>query len=221
MKEEIVEKNTDIEEVISKSEQFIEQNQKKIIIVVAAVLVVVLAFFGLKKWYFQPRQIEAAEEMFAAENWFDQDQYQLALDGNEQFLGFNDVMSQYRCTKSGKLARYYAGICNLRLGNYEEAVKLLKSYKGKDTYTKVLSVVLQGDAQLELGNKAEALKCYEKAISQSNDFIVTPHSLFKAGLILREEGKNEKALDYFNRIKTEYPESTEWSTIDKYIALCQ
>ena len=53
--------------VITRSEEFIEKNQKNIIIVVIAIVVVILAIFGLRKWYFQPRETRAAEEMFAAE----------------------------------------------------------------------------------------------------------------------------------------------------------
>ena len=66
MENQVEEKNTNMGSVISRSEQFIEKNQKTLIIVVAAIVVVVLAFFGLRKWYFQPREVRAAEEMFAA-----------------------------------------------------------------------------------------------------------------------------------------------------------
>ena len=76
MEKQIEEKNTEMGSVITRSEEFIQKNQKNIIICVAAVLVVVLAVFGLRKWYFQPREVRAAEEMFAAEQWFAQGDYE-------------------------------------------------------------------------------------------------------------------------------------------------
>lgn len=220
-KEQNEEKNLEIGDVITKSELFIEKNQKTIIIVVAAILVVVLAFFGLRKWYFQPRQVQAAEEMFAAENYFDNGQYELALKGNDQFLGFEDVISDYGCTKAGKLAKYYAGICELNLGNYESAIKYLKSYKGKDTFTKVEAVMLIGDAELEQGNTDAAIKQYLKAAKMEDNFVTAPTALFKAGMAYMMSGNNAKAVDCFKQIKAKYPESTEWNEVDKYLAFAE
>lgn len=221
MKEVNEEKNLEIGEVISKSELFLEQNKKTIIIALVAVLVVVFAIFGLRKFYFQPRQVEAAEQMFAAENWLAQDQYQLALEGNEEFLGFADVADQYGCTKAGRLAKYYAGICQLNLGNYQEALNYLKSYKGKDTFTKAQAIVLCGDACREMGNLKEAISYYEKASKTNTNFVVTPHALVKAGVAYLADNNAAKALDCFKQVKENYPESTEWRDIDKYIALAE
>lgn len=219
-KEQNEEKNLEIGEVITKSELFIEKNQKTIIIVVAAILFIVVAFFGLRKWYFQPRQERAAEEMFAAENLFDNGQYELALNGNDKYLGFVDVIDDYGCTKAGKLAKYYAGICEMQLGNYESAIKYLKSYKGKDTFTKVESVILIGDAELELGNTDAAIKQYLKAAKMEDNFVTAPTAYFKAGMTYLMNGKNSDAVDCFKKIKN-YPESTEYNEVDKYIAYAE
>ena len=70
MEKKIEEKNTEMGNVISRSEEFIKKNQKTLTIVLVAVLVVLIAIFGLRKWVFQPRETRAAEEMYAAEQWF-------------------------------------------------------------------------------------------------------------------------------------------------------
>lgn len=221
MKEANEEKNLEIGEVISKSELFLEQNKKTITIVVAAILVVVLAVFGLKRFYFEPRQARAAEEMFMAENLFGQGDFQTALDGNEQFLGFADVAKQYGCTKCGRLAKYYAGRCEIELGNYQEAINYLKSYKGKDTFTKSLATMLCGDAAYELGNMKDAISYYEQAAKSGSNFMVAPCALRKAGTAYLHENNGEKARACFQQIKDNYPESVEWRDIDTYIALAE
>lgn len=221
MEKQIEDKNTEMGNVITRSEEFIQKNQKTLIIAVIAVLVVILAIFGLRRWYFQPRENRAAEEMFAAEQWFAQGDFQKALDGDDTYRGFGNIADNYNGTKAGNLARYYAGICNLRLGNFDDAASWLKKYKGRDTYTRPLAKIALGDAEMELGNIKEAVNNYMKAAEMEDNFVTTPTALFKAGMGYMMLGINDKALECFNKVKHNYPESTEWSEIDKYISLAE
>ena len=41
--------------------------------------------------------------------------------------------------------------------------------------------------------------------------------LLKAGQVAEEMGNKDKALDFYKKIKDQYPESAEASDIDKYI----
>ena len=207
--------------VITRSEEFIQKNQKTIIICVVAILVVVLAIFGLRKWYFQPREVRAAEEMYAAEQWFQQGDFDKALNGDDTFRGFLSVIDKYGCTKAGNLAKYYAGIANLRLGNYDEAIKWLGKYNGKDTFTKPIAIMAEGDAEMELGNTDKAVSLYIKAANADDNYITAPTALFKAGLGYLVMGDNAKALDCFKSVKQKYPEATEWQEIDKYIGIAE
>ncbi len=221
MEKQFEEKNTEMGSVITRSEEFIQKNQKTIIIAVVAVLIVILAIFGLRRWYFQPREDRAASEMFAAEQWFAQGDFQKALDGDDTYRGFLAVADSYSGTKAGNLARYYAGICNLRLGNFDEAARWLKKYNGKDTFTRPLAKIALGDAEMELGNTKQAVDNYMKAANMEQNFVTAPTALFKAGMGYMILGDNTKALDCFKQVKQNYPESTEWSDIDKYIALAE
>lgn len=215
------EKNTEMGNVITRSEEFIQKNQKTLIIIVAAILVVILAIFGLRKWVFQPREVRAAEEMFAAEQWFAQGDFDKALNGDDTFRGFLSVADSYSGTKAGKLARYYIGAAYLQQGNFDEAISWLKKYNGKDTFTRPLATMMLGDAYIEQGNAQEAAKCYTKAAKQDNNYLTAPTALFKAGMAYLMLEDNNKALDCFNQVKHNYPESTEWTEIDKYIALAE
>lgn len=221
MEKQIEEKNTEMGNIITRSEEFIQKNQKIITIVVVAVVLVVLAVFGLRKFYFQPRETHAAEEMFAAEQWFAQGDYEKALNGDDTFRGFLSVIDKYGCTKAGNLAKYYAGAANLHMGNYEEAIHWLKKYNGKDTFTRPLAEIMLGDATMELGNAAEAAKYYTKAAAMEDNAVTAPTALFKAGLAYLTINDKKAAVDCFKQIKQKYPESTEWQDIDKYIAIAE
>lgn len=221
MEKQLEEKNTEMGNVITRSEEFIQKNQKTLIIVVAAILVVILAIFGLRKWYFQPRETRAAEEMFAAEQWFAQGDFDKALNGDDTYRGFLSVADNYKCTKAGNLARYYAGAAYLHQGNFDEAIHWLKKYKGKDTFTRPLAEMMLGDAYIEQGNASEAATCYTKAAAMSDNFLTAPTALYKAGMAYLMVDNNAKALECFQKVKNNYPESTEWTEIDKYIALAE
>ena len=222
MKEENVEQSNGLGNVITKSEAFIEKNQKNIIIVVAAIVIVVLGYFGLKKFYFQPREAEAMEEMFVAENWFANDMFEQALNGNDDNLGFAGIIDDYSCTKAGNLARYYAGACALRMGKYQDAINYLKKYKGKDTFTTILATMMTADAELELGNTEKAIKLYEKVVKdQPDNFVTAPTALSKAGRAYLMLNQNDKAKACFEQIKKDYPESTERQDVDKYIGYAE
>ena len=127
MKEQNEEKNLEVSGVIAKTEQYIEKNKKTLITIACAIVVVALGIWAYISLVAQPRQERAAESMYAAEQWFNEGNFETALNGNDDFMGFNEVIDKYGCTKSGRLAKYYAGICQLNLGKYQEAINLLQN----------------------------------------------------------------------------------------------
>ena len=221
MKENHEENNLEIKEVVNKTEDFIVRNQRTLIIAVSGILIIILGYFGLKKFYFEPREKNAAEMAFGAENYFGQGNYELALKGDGRFLGFIDIIDEYSSTKTGNLAKYYAGISCLKLGQFEDAASYLTSYKGKDAFVKILAIINAGDAYMELGNTSEAISMYEKASKFTTNEVTAPYALFKLGLVYYANQEPQKALDAFNLIKTNYPNATEARELDKYIALVE
>lgn len=215
------ENSSNFTEVLSKSEQFLEQNKKTIITCVVVLALIVVAIFGLRRYYFQPREVEASEEMFVAENLFAQGLFEQALNGDSVSLGFLDIIDSYGRTKAGNLARYYAGICQLQLGQYDEALTLLKKYKGRDLLTKAEAEMLCGDAEAELEHYSEALRHYEKAAEMNANLIVTPTARMKAAQVLIHEGEYGRAVELLKSIRREFPESTEANEADKFIGYAE
>lgn len=207
-----------IESTLGKTEMFIEKNRNTIMVVLGIIIVVVLAIFGVKKFIFEPREAEAQTAIFHAEQLFENDDYATALNGDGNNAGFMDIINEYGGTKTGNLARYYAGICYLNTGDYNNAIKYLGEFKGKDQIVKPLATGAMGDAYLELENAAEAAKCYEKAAKESANSFTSPMFLMKAGLAYEMVEDYQKALEMYKIIKAEYPNSNEGFSIEKYIA---
>lgn len=207
-----------VEEALSKTEYFIEKNQKVLTIIIGIIVVAVLVFFGFKRFYMAPREQEAKEQMYMAEKYFETDSLHLALNGDGMYPGFLEIIEDYKMTKGANLSKYYAGICYLKLGNFEEAIDYLKSFKGKDQIVGPMAKGALGDAYFELGQQAEAADYYiEAADSHENEF-TSPIFLMKAGWTFEILKDYKKALSSYERIKLEFPSSTEAREIDKYIA---
>jgi tetratricopeptide (TPR) repeat protein len=210
-----------VEEAFSKTEQFIEKNQKVILIVVAALIVIVLGFFGFRRYYIAPRQSEAQSQMFMAEKYFELDSLNKALNGDGNYLGFLDIIDQYSMTKASNLSKYYAGICYLKLGKFDQALEYLKKFNGKDEAVGPMATGAIGDAYMELNQTDEAISYYVKAAEQKTNEFTTPLFYMKAGMAYQIQQNYPKALEYYHKIKDDYPRSYEGTEVDKYIAFAE
>jgi len=206
-----------VEEALSKTEKFIESNQKLLTIVIGGVVVLVLAFFGINRFYMTPREQEAKEQMFMAERYFEIDSLNLALNGDGMYPGFLEIIDDYRWTKSANLSKYYAGICYLKLGNAEEAAGYLKSFKGKDEIIGPMARGALADAYMELGESSKAVSSYLSAAKMRKNDLTTPLFLMKAATAYETMNEFKKALPLYDQIKKEFPNSVEAREIEKYI----
>ncbi len=206
---------------------FFEKNKKMITYGGGAILAIV-AIFSFYKFYWLPGQeAEANNEMYIAQSFFEKDSFNLALNGNVQvqtgngqvtMVGFRDLADNYSATKIGNLANYYAGICLLRTGKFEEAIEYLQKFDGNDEMVAPMALGATGDAYMELNNVDEAVKFYLKAADKSTNNFTTPIYLKKAGFAYEQKANYTEALAAYERLKSEYSKSTEARDIDKYIA---
>lgn len=208
----------ELESALTRTEQFIEDNQKIISYVVGGIILVVAAYLGFNKFYLQPKEKDAQSQMFMAENYFEKDSFNLALNGDGNYLGFLDIIDNYGITKSSNLAKYYSGICYLHLGQYEDAIDYLSDFSTDDIILKPIAEGAIGDAYMELGDQDKALSQYKKSISSNANKFTTPIYMLKAAKLLESNEELGDALKLYKQIKSDYPESTEARNIDKYIA---
>ncbi len=208
----------EVGEAISKTEQFIENNQQKIIKVTGIIFATIILVIGIKNFYLKPLENEAQSEMFMAELYFQKDSFNLALNGDGEYLGFLDISNDFSLTKSGNLANYYAGLCFLHLDDYENAISYLKDFSSNDIIISSLALGCIGDAYVELGDNEKALKYYKNAVNNSDNQFTSPRYLFKQAMIYESQQEYSKALKIYNLIKDEYKNSNEATGIEKYIS---
>jgi tetratricopeptide (TPR) repeat protein len=206
-----------VEIALTRTEKYIEDNRKSLTIIIVAIAVVVGGYFGYKKFYLEPKETEAQSEMFVAERYFEQDSFKLALEGDGQNLGFLTIIDDYGFTKSANLSNYYAGICYLRLGKFQDAIDNLEQFDGNDRLVAPVALGATGDAYIELGNLKKGVKYYEKAAALNKNSMTSPIYLLKAGYVYEELKDNKNALKVYETIKYQYPTSDEARDIDKYI----
>ncbi|MDF2448319.1 MAG: hypothetical protein K0R26_823 [Bacteroidota bacterium] len=208
-------------------EFFYEKNKKAINYAGVAILAIA-AIFSFYKFYWLPgEEKEANNEVFFAQSYFEKDSFLVALNGGvsvrtsegpKTMMGFKEIAENYSATKTGKLANYYAGICLLRTGKFEEAIGYLENYDLKDEMVAPVAIGAIGDANMELNKVDDAIKYYLKAAEQSTNNFTTPLFLKKAAFAYEQKANYPEALAAYERLKNEYSKSSEAREIDKYIA---
>lgn len=207
-----------VENALSKTEHYIEENQKSLTIIVMAIIIIVGGYLGYKRFVMSPKEKEAQSQMWMAEQYFARDSFNLALNGDGNYLGFLDIIEEYGITKSANLANYYAGISYLHLGEFETAIEYLKQFESDDKMVAPVAYGAIGDAYVELEDLDEALIFYKKAVNSSENEFTTPIYLMKVGFVHEQNGDYDKALEAYKRIEKEFPNTAEGRQIEKYIA---
>ena len=207
-----------VETALSKTEQFIEDNQKILIIAISAIVLVVLGYIAFNRYIMEPREEEARSQMFAAEQYFARDSFNLALNGTGNEFGFLQIIDEYGMTKSANLANYYAGICYLHLGQFEEAIDYLNNFSSDDQLIAPIAFGATGDAYSELGNNKDAAKFYKKAGEISENQFTSPIYLMKAGKSFEAMEDYKNAYKIYKSLKEKFPKSTEARNVDKFIS---
>lgn len=237
-KEEQVEKESTTAEVFesldqgaSKTEAWVSKNQTYVIGAVAAIAFGVLAFLAYQQLILNPKENEAASEIYQAQLFFDDaiessgkvrdSLFSLSLDGGRGKLGVLDVASNYSGTKTASLAHYYAGISYLNLGDYKKAINHLDKFNGKDQILAPLAQGAIGDSFLQLEQNKEALGYFEKAAQMSNNAFTTPKFLLKAAITAIDLGDGTKAEKHLKRIQAEFPNSDENKLVEAYLGTAQ
>ena len=204
-----------IAEAVSKSELFFQKYGKIIYGCVAAVLLIALAILAYNRFILQPKKEKAQAAMYVAEQRFAAGNFELALNGDDNDMGFEEIIDTYG-VKGGKSVYMYAGACALQTGDFDKAIKYYKKYNGEDKILLARAQAGIGDAYVGLEDYNNALAAYEKAAATIDNMFAAGY-LLKAGQVAEELGDKEKALAFYNKIKDQYPQSAEASDIDKYI----
>ena len=207
-----------VEDALTQSEAFLIKYKNAIIGGVVAVIIIVAGFIMYKNLYAEPREEKAQAALFKGQEYFEQDAFEQALNGDSiGYTGFLKVADDYRGTKAANLAKAYAGICYAQLGKYEEAVKMLDSFNGKDQMVAPAILGAAGNCYAQLGQLDKAASTLLSAADKADNNTLSPIFLIQAGEILVKQGKYDDAVNAYTKIKDKYFQSYQAMDIDKYI----
>jgi len=210
-----------IEETLTRSEEFIVKNKNSLTIGVLVILAIVLGYFGYQKYIIEPNTLDAQEQIYSAQQFFKADSLDKALFGDGNHLGFIDIAKEYSSTKPGKLANYYAGICFLKKGDYDKAINYLSDFNLDDELVAPMAQGALGDAYLEKGDQEKAVNHYLKAAAMKDNAFTASLFYYKAAETFELMGKYKDALANYQIIHDNYPTTKYGSKIDRYIAKMQ
>jgi len=207
-------------EVLERAKGFWEKNSKLILYISSAVILLAGGYLGYKYLVQVPNELKAQEEISKAENNFRKDSISLALNGNVSTPGFIKVIKKYGGTKTGNLARLYAGECYLQLGDFKNAAKYLEEFDAHGAkQVEAKAEGLLGDAYSELKQNDKAIEHYKKAGTIfPEDAFLSSEYLFRAGMLYELAGKNKEAIEIYEQIKEKFPRTEKGYNIDKYLA---
>lgn len=209
----------DIVEVRDQAQSFLDGNQNLLFGILVGVVALIGGYLAYQNFYIKPRQANAVEQMYRAQQQFERDSFSLALNNpGGGYMGFLELIDEYGSTDAGNLARYYAGISWLQLGKYEAALDYLKQYDASGSITPIMKYGAMGDAYSELQDFDNAMKFYEKAVNQDENNALTPYYLLKVGMLHERNNNPSAAREAYEEIKEEYPNSSMGASIEKYLA---
>lgn len=207
----------------SKTELIVSKYQNYIIGFVGLTVFAVLGYLGYENLIFQPKSDEANNELFTAQNYFNKalsdtensdSLFLLSLNGGEGKYGFLDIIKNYSGTNAANISVYSAGMAYFNLNDFQNSIEYLKNFNSDDEILKALAVGVIGDSFAELNQLDDALDAYIRAANSSSNKFSTPKFLLKAGNTASLLGKKSEALKYYNRIKNDYPKSSQSNLID-------
>lgn len=211
-------KELNVEEALTQSEAFLIKYKNVIIGAVAAIILIIAGVLLYKNLYAEPREEKAQAALFKGQEYFEQDAYEQALNGDSiGYIGFVKVADEFSGTKAANLAKAYAGICYQHLGKYEEALKALDSFDGDDQMVAPAIQGAIGNCYAQLGQLDKAASALLKAADKADNNALSPIFLLQAGEILVKQGKADEAVKAYTKIKDKYFQSYQAMDIDKYI----
>jgi tetratricopeptide (TPR) repeat protein len=206
-----------IMETTHKVEHFYHENKKIITIVGSAIIGFVALYWAFSEFYIKPKEKEAQVAIFPAQAWFEIDSFDMALNGKGDKPGFLAIADDFKMTKTANLAHFYAGVCYMQKGDFANAIEQLEDFDTDNKLMGPIATGLLGDAYSESNDFDKAVKNYTKAANMGKNKLTAPIYLKKAGLVYEEQKDWSNALNMYEKIKSDYPESTEAGDVDKYL----
>ena len=197
--------------------RFIDANRSLVYGTAGALALIAVVVVGYV--FYQGRHAEEAEGILAAVlPLYEQGSFQQALDGTAEVLGLTEIVDRYGGTPSGNLARFYAADAWFNLGDYDLALEYFEGVDKGQNLIGASAIAGQAAAYEQREEFGRAGDLYRRAARHFENDLTTPEYLLDAGHAYERAGRYEDALEQYEAIEERYPESSQASTIQLYMA---
>lgn len=211
---------------LSQKEAVFMKHKKAISAAIVVVILIIAGVLSYETYISGPREQEASTALAKGQDYFANQQYELALKGDSTgYKGFLNIASDYSSTDAGNLANLYAGLCYANLDKWNDAVKYLEKYSAADDeMVSPAATAALGNAYAHVKQLDKAVEYLKKAASMADgeaegnaNNSLSPTFLIQAGEILESQNKKDEALKIYQDVKKKYVNSPVYGEIDKYI----
>lgn len=197
--------------------EFIDQNRTLVYAALGALVLLTAAIVGYV--VYQNSQEAEAEELLAQTIYlYEEGSYQQALDGTADRLGLLEIAEEYGGTQAGNLAHFYAADALFNLGEYDRALEHFEAFEKSEDFIGASAIAGEAAVYEERDEFARAADLYRRAAYHFENELTTPEYLLRAGRAYETAGSFDRAVEQYEAIQDEYPESNQASNIEVYIA---
>lgn len=191
---------------------------KTLIGVGIAIVALVGGYLGYNNFVQKPNEEKASGSLFRVEHWLEADSLQYVLEGDGQYEGALQIVKKYGSTDAGNLAKYYAGVAYLNLGQFDESIKMLEGFNGHGTIFAYAVYGNLGDAYMEKQDISKGISYYKKAAEYKDDFYA-PLYLYRAAKAYEKNNQADEAVVLYKQISADYPFSPQARDVEKALGL--
>ena len=201
-----------VDELYSKSEQFVDQNRKQLTLGLGGAAALILIVIGYSSLVVAPKNTAAEEAAFMAEHYFAKDSADLAMLGDGLNAGLEEILSDHSGTPAAARAAFELGIMHRDAARFDEAVEAFNQAGFSDDVFGPLTDANIGDCLVELGDLEGAEGHFASAASAAASGLaakaLSPMCSYKRALVLIELGNEDKARGVLEDLAEDFPNST-------------
>jgi predicted negative regulator of RcsB-dependent stress response len=188
-----------------KASGFIKENSTKVIAGVVLAVIIAVGFMYVTSSR-KGAEEDASRQLLAGILQQRQANYSGAA------AAYEDVLSRFSGTPSGKLALLYLGHAKYELGDYDAAAESYEKYLRKEKTDKLtMSQAKRGLAACKenTGKFDEAAELYEQTAHTLDQGSAAPEDLMAAARCWKLAGANDKAMEVLQEVVDSYPDYRE------------
>jgi tetratricopeptide (TPR) repeat protein len=201
---------------------YFEENKSRLL-TVAGVLIAVVALV----YFYINNRIEnnriAGVQLSRVMDIYDQGSYLEAIEGREgaNIVGLKEIVEEYGSTENGELAKIYLANSYNFLGRNDEALEYYEDYSGSNETFRATAFAGQAGIYAYRQEYQKAADLYLKASRVSESNPLNPEYMLNAGINYLDAGDHAEARELFDRIKDDYPTSSAFREVDRYLSQIQ